>query len=940
MRVFCVDEKHKLTAKGEVLVSVGEPDCVGNRYNPNMIEETPPLILCSTSRLARSLQLAHARSQIAAGVERWQPLNALTLKQWLDTVIQDALLCGEIATDQLPQRVLDATEERLLWERTIEASLAQEVLKDLFDTGGMASAAAEAHALMQGWGIQASTLLASDQLSAETRQFLHWREAFQNICNKENWLETVRYTDSQIAALAKGVGRLTVKYPKIHYAGFDRIDLQQQRLFDVLSAQGIRVERWQIAAIQRAEPMQIKLPDQEAECRAAVAWAAEQLQTNPEARLAIVVPELAALHERLENLLDDALHPAAIQASQAELPRCYDFSLGQALSAQPLVAMAMALLQLCGRRRRVTQEDFGHLLLNRYWSADMTEADARAQFDAQLRRKLPQTISLNRITSFAEHLATVPKLAANLHAAISLLDAQAKAALPSDWVAMLRQLLDALGWPGERSLSSHEFQAQQAFYEALDSLSRLDALLGQMSLANIVKHLTQSCREQIFQARTLGDPPLQILGLLEAPGQALDAVWVMGMNDHIWPPQPRPNPLLPANVQRNAGTPNADCQVQTEFAQAIHQRLIQSAPLLIFSWAEKEADRMLRISPLIANYPALTNEPAMALTLAEQCLPEQGFQPQMLDDHMAPLVTVGEHIPGGTGLLKAQAICPAWAYYQYRLGARKLETPVDGLDPSTRGNLVHMVLQKFWQGHDSAYLQAMDTEQRLVALEIAAVHALTEFNAERVQALPANFMLLEQQRLVYLVDAWLQLELTRPAPFSVEACEFQINLTIEGIQVRLFIDRIDALDDDSLVIIDYKTGARPDFKNWAEARIIEPQLPIYAALALTDHKVAAVCFARVKSEDHAFSGIANNADLLPKVYDINGSRKIFTEEAFPDWPAVLEHWRKSINAIAQEIKAGVAANRFADEADLKYCEVLPLLRLPERLLQMENSANS
>ncbi len=34
--------------------------------------------------------------------------------------------------------------------------------------------------------------------------------------------------------------------------------------------------------------------------------------------------------------------------------------------------------------------------------------------------------------------------------------------------------------------------------------------------------------------------------------------------------------------------------------------------------------------------------------------------------------------------------------------------------------------------------------------------------------------------------------------------------------------------------------------------------------------------------------------------------------------------------MAGEVKSGVAAVCYADEKDLQYCEVLPLLRLPER----------
>ena len=51
---------------------------------------------------------------------------------------------------------------------------------------------------------------------------------------------------------------------------------------------------------------------------------------------------------------------------------------------------------------------------------------------------------------------------------------------------------------------------------------------------------------------------------------------------------------------------------------------------------------------------------------------------------------------------------------------------------------------------------------------------------------------------------------------------------------------------------------------------------------------------------------------------------------FPGWVAVVTHWREGLHAVASEVKAGVASVTFADEKGLQYCEVLPLLRLPER----------
>lgn len=54
------------------------------------------------------------------------------------------------------------------------------------------------------------------------------------------------------------------------------------------------------------------------------------------------------------------------------------------------------------------------------------------------------------------------------------------------------------------------------------------------------------------------------------------------------------------------------------------------------------------------------------------------------------------------------------------------------------------------------------------------------------------------------------------------------------------VDRVDQLEDGRRIIIDYKTGAAIDTKNWASERLSEPQLPIYAALASSEPVAAVV----------------------------------------------------------------------------------------------------
>ena len=124
--------------------------------------------------------------------------------------------------------------------------------------------------------------------------------------------------------------------------------------------------------------------------------------------------------------------------------------------------------------------------------------------------------------------------------------------------------------------------------------------------------------------------------------------------------------------------------------------------------------------------------------------------------------------------------------------------------------------------------------------------------------------------------------------------------------------------------------------SWADDRISEPQLPIYAVLALEGENVAAVSFAKIRSDESKFIGLSAETGVLPAVTALSKVSAHSAFQRFRDWDALLEHWYLSLSNIAQEIKAGEASVTISKETDLVYCDVKPLLRLPERLLQFEH----
>lgn len=851
--------------------------------------------------------------------------------------MEQALLCGEISAEDMPHGMLSGAQERLLWEQAIESTLKDMDTEPLFDKAGLASAAQEANRLLIEWNLS----LASEDMAEETRQFLLWRQRFQALCKQGGWLEPVRYFSWQVQSIESGMGELPVE---IALAGFDRISPLQRRLFDAMRTRGVKVETYPLVFDQPQTAHLVELNDQDGECRAAVVWAKRQLEQNPAAKLAIVVPELSALRDKLASLLDEAFQPHTVTPQSAQSPRTYDFSLGMPLSTQPVIAAALNLLRFGFQRQAIPQSDISELLHNPYWSGSFSEADARAQLDASMREWLPLSFTPQRFQNFVQKSLTgdrpllVAGLNQDLQTLLRLCHAQPNRQPPSAWTAAFKTILRESGWPGERSPSSFEYQATQSFEKALKALADLDQLSGVINAAEAIKRLAQLCKEQIFQPEAQEELKLQVLGMLEAAAEPLDAMWVMGMNDHVWPPPPNPNPLIPASLQRSAGTPNADSRVQMEFAEAIHGRLLASASEVVFSSALKDGERMLRLSPLLHGFPIAPTSTPLFSTLAEMLAVDAPQHLHFLDDALAPKIAEGEHVSGGTGLLKAQAICPAWAFYQYRLHARALKSPVNGLDAMERGTLVHGVLERFWADRTLHDLLTMSVESLESAVAEAANQALLAFNEKRDATLTPKFIALEHGRLTKLTLAWLrEVEMLRPMDFAVTARERREEISIEGISITLVVDRIDTLEDGRLVLLDYKTGRQNDYKNWAANRISEPQLPIYAAFVLSDEDIAAVCYAQVRVDKNAFSGIAYEQDRVQGALVLSDEkcRKIFSETDFPDWQSLLDHWKVSIQSIARELKSGEASIRFESEKQLAYCEVLPLLRLPERQLQFE-----
>ena len=910
---------------------------------PFPLEDTADtLVLCATARAASHLRHQHAQACAQAGLSHWPTLHCVPLPQWLLGVREAWWLGGLPDGDPLGRQLLDVAQSLWLWEQAVQDDLGPQAPL-LFDLGAMARSAEEADALMVTWQVDPGP----SPWPEETRRFLAWQDRFVQRCARAGLIDAARLQAAVVERLTTGQPPEGGWPQRLFWAGFNRYDPVALRLQATAQAAGVRVAEWPAAAA--ANQVQVRgWPDALHEARAAARWVQQHWAVNPQAQLAIVVPDLQARRDALQDVLEDLLCPSVLHPAQAEAARPFNISLGLPLARQPLVACALQLLQMVLHPHDLPLADASDLLLNPFWSAEPGEACSRAGLQAHWRRRLPPRTRLDRLLAISTQWAeaqgeSTAHWLTHLTACAQQGSLASTRQRPSDWARALHPLLQALGWLQGRRLSSHEFQALQAWQETLQGLQRLDALVGPLDGRQLLVQLRRLCQQRVFQPQTEGAPRLQVLGLLEAGGLRFDAVWVMGMDDAHWPPPARPNPLLPANAQRLAQSPNASAAGQQAYALCQQAGLLCSAPEVVFSWAQGDGSSAWQPSPLLpAEYPAELAPPQPDPHWVAQAAAAGGAAlADPVDDHQAPPLPADSVLRGGTAMLRAQAMCPAWAFFQYRLSAHPLEEPTDGLDPRQRGSLLHRALQHFWTAMATGpRLQACSDSALAEAIALAVTTALDDHDRDaQAQPLGPRARRLEQGRLQRLLQGWLTLERRRPDGFAVLACEQPHQLNLQGLRIDTTLDRLDQLADGRLLVVDYKTGQPVKTASWAGARLLEPQPPLYAAmLQHPAGPVAGVAFAHVRLREPKWHGLAADQGVLPGLPALDQSRVRSRYEArgLTQWPQVLGHWQERLQALAREVLDGEAAVKLVDEGDLRHCEVLPLLRLDERRRQWED----
>ncbi len=656
---------------------------------------------------------------------------------------------------------------------------------------------------------------------------------------------------------------------------------------------------------------------------------------------------------------------------------------GMPLSRVPAVAHALETLSWLGGNTGDFEAVSGWLRAP-YWQAP--GALQRARLDLWLRERERMQFDLHELVAALSgaqgSLASIAReVSAQINkAAVALGQGSAS---PRDWSERFKAALEKFDWPGERARGSGEQQTVVRFYELLDEFGQLASAARSISRDNAIQWFTELATRTAFRPAD-DDAVITISSVLAAPVVRYDAIWIAGLHAEAFPQPVQPDPFIPLAAQLSAGVPAASASGRLAEAHALVSSWREGADELVLSAPARSEDLELLPSPLLAEWvgssvsssdaapdphgaaglsgPQNSARPAMqALPMefeaqptsssASTAAPGSIWLPvrvhregllETFEDLTGPAWSIEQPLPSGTRSLELQNQCPFRAYAELRLGSTPLDAPEPGIAADLRGQLLHAALQKLWERlRDSKGLAALSeaaldaTIQRCV--EEAADETVRRSPSQKPRVAAPNdaqgdlfgdpqrspALSRECRRATRLIRTLCAVERER-APFRVESTELDSKLTLKGAELRIRIDRVDALESGGRAILDYKSGRRTT-ADWYGERPSHPQLLAY--LAALGNDVVAMATVNVTAREVRFDGVANSAELLPKVKGVEGA---FGTDPLDAWPIRRQEWLSRIEHLAADFLAGRAVVDPKPGA-CDYCHVASICRIADRV---------
>lgn len=297
---------------------------------------------------------------------------------------------------------------------------------------------------------------------------------------------------------------------------------------------------------------------------------------------------------------------------------------------------------------------------------------------------------------------------------------------------------------------------------------------------------------------------LQILGLLETRALSFENVFVLDANESVLPKLKIYEPLIPRDVMMSIGLNRLEKEEEIQRYQFL--RLLGSAKNVVLFYQETEdRERSRFIEELI--WEKQKKENALDV-LAE---PKASFSVEVLPREIKipkedKVIAFLKEFRYSASSVNTYLRCPLRFYYQYVLRLQEKEDLSEEPEAREVGTFIHELFEE-------VFARFVGIRPRIDAAFRKYFFGTCEkkFKKDLRRKMKSDAFLMEEV-LRFRLEKFLDNEERRPVKELVcveKVFEDRVGLDgLDGLTLRFKskIDRLDRLDDDSLLILDYKTG--------------------------------------------------------------------------------------------------------------------------------------
>jgi probable DNA repair protein len=711
------------------------------------------------------------------------------------------------------------------------------------------------YSLCKTYFIDISTL--PDFYANPSSLLIKWISEFEKFKTENNCIDTTDLFSSVYKSLESNI-----KIGNYYAYGFKQRTPEQNKLFEILKCQSLNSRSLE-NNIQA-----LSFIDQETELESIAKWAKEVSLKNPNSQIGVVIPNLSQLQHLVKSTFDQEFDASLLETHH----KPYNISLGMSLCQYPLIQHLLSIVKISSQiiKGNIELEMLMKTVTSPYIKGALNESNSRA-------------LLVNRILGLGCEEATtqkVLKLMKDCPVLIQIVNAlrslkiDKKIAL-EDSLDSINLLLLTWGFTSDRSLSSSEYQLFEKYQNESLILNRLSNFYKKVSLFDAIKILNTHLNSVIFQPKS-GTANIHILGALEAEGLYFDHAWVSSMTSNFIPGKIKMPLFIPQKTSIEYKLPNSNFLLVTEDAKVTLKALNNLSPETTYSYAKLMQNREELPSPYIDFKDYL--EVSFIKNSSRELI--------YIDDYKAPKIQELT-IKKGVKTLQNQMSC-AFRGFAGRLDIDDFEAPHIGLSRLQQGNLIHKILETFFN-------EIKSSASLLKLTELELDNLIEKHTESATQNLPkSNFKLNEKIRLVKIIRQHIDLEKKR-SDFEVIKTESTSEVNINGLKFSTRIDRMDRLANGDSLIIDYKTGKDVKVSQMTGDPIDQAQLPIYAVT----NSVDGVAFATINSNDCQFKAITKNKSELP-----------LTKQAInrmPEWDKQITEWTSILNSASKQFQNGIAS---------------------------------